>query len=183
VNTPSNVARLIRKLRKHLGLSQQALAVRLGVALPTVSLWENRRSKPSPLALEKIEALMRDMGEEGEALIEKYLQKQIKRDRAMGNVRIDVPKDRIKAFCQRWKVKELSIFGSALRDDFGPDSDVDVLVELAPDHAIGLYEWVDMIDELKEIFGRDVDLVAKGGLKNPFRRKEILRTAEVVHAS
>ncbi len=183
MNTPSNVARLIRKLRKHLGLSQQALAVQLGVALPTISRWENKRSKPSPLALEKLEALMRDMGEEGEGLIEKYFQKQVRRGRAKGNVRIDVPRGRIEAFCQRWKVKELSIFGSALRDDFGPDSDVDVLVELAPDHAVSLYEWVDMIDELKEIFGRDVDLVAKGGLKNPFRREEILRTAEVMHAS
>ncbi len=101
----------------------------------------------------------------------------------MGNVRIDVPRDKIEAFCRRWKVKELSIFGSALRDDFGPESDVDVLVELAPDHGLSLYEWVDMIDDLKEIFGREVDLVAKGGLKNPFRRKEILQTAEVVYAS
>ena len=101
----------------------------------------------------------------------------------MGKAHIDAPIERIEAFCRKWKVTELSIFGSALRDDFGPDSDVDILVELAPDHGLSLYEWVDMIDELKEIFGRDVDLVAKGGLKNPFRRREILRTAEVVYAS
>ena len=101
----------------------------------------------------------------------------------MGKPRIDIPKRKIADFCRKWKVKELSLFGSALRDDFGPDSDVDVLVELAPDHGLSLYDWVDMIDELKEIFGRDVDLVAKGGLRNPFRRREILRTAEVVYAS
>ena len=57
-----------------MGLSQQELAVRLGVALPTVSRWENRRSKPSPLALDRIDALLRNMGEEGEAFIEKYFQ-------------------------------------------------------------------------------------------------------------
>ena len=101
----------------------------------------------------------------------------------MGKARIGVPKDRIEAFCRKWKVKELSLFGSALRGDLGPDSDVDVLVELAPHHGLSLYDWVDMIDELKEIFGREVDLVAKGGLKNPFRRREILQTAEVVYSS
>ena len=55
------------------------MAVRLGVALPTVSRWENRRSKPSPLALDRIEALLRDMGEEGESFIEKYFYKQARR--------------------------------------------------------------------------------------------------------
>jgi len=58
-----------------------------------------------------------------------------------------------------------------------------VLVELQPDHGLDLYDWVDMIEELQAIFGRKVDLVAKGGLKNPFRRREILRTAEVVYAA
>lgn len=98
-------------------------------------------------------------------------------------LRVAVDQERINAFCLKWKVKELSIFGSALREDFGPESDVDVLVELRPGHGLNLYDWVDMIAELKEIFGRDVDLVAKGGLKNPFRRREIMRTAEVVYAS
>lgn len=101
----------------------------------------------------------------------------------MGNLRIEVPMDRITAFCRKWRVKEISIFGSALRSDFGPHSDVDVLVELEPDHGLDLYDWVDMIDELGEILGRSVDLVSKGGLKNPFRRMEILRTAEVLYAS
>jgi len=90
--------------------------------------------------------------------------------------------DRIEAFCKKWKVREFSLFGSVLRQDFGPDSDVDVLVALQPRHGLTLYDWVDMIDELRAIFGRDVDLVAKGGLKNPFRRFEILRTAQVIYA-
>jgi len=98
-------------------------------------------------------------------------------------LRVGIDQAKIAEFCRKWRVKELSIFGSALREDFGPDSDVDVLVELLPDHGLSLYDWVDMIEELEAIFGRKVDLVAKGGLKNPFRRREILRTAEVLYAA
>ncbi|MBI4963989.1 MAG: nucleotidyltransferase family protein [Desulfomonile tiedjei] len=101
----------------------------------------------------------------------------------MTKPQVYIPKDRIEAFCKKWRVKELSLFGSVLRGDFRPDSDVDVLVELQPGHGLTLYDWLDMIDELKDIFGRNVDLVAKKGLKNPIRRKEILRTAEVICAA
>ena len=96
---------------------------------------------------------------------------------------VPVDGEQLAAFCRKWRVKELALFGSALRDDFGPDSDVDILVDLEPDHGLGLYDWVDMIEELEGIFGRSVDLVAKGGLRNPFRRREILATAEVLYAS
>jgi len=96
-------------------------------------------------------------------------------------MKITVDRERIEAFCRRWKVKELSLFGSVLRDDLSPESDIDILVDLKPGHGLTLYDWLDMIEELKSIFGRNVDLVAKGGLKNPFRRREILRTAEVVY--
>jgi predicted nucleotidyltransferase len=102
--------------------------------------------------------------------------------RAMA-VQVPIDRNRIEEFCRKWRVKELAIFGSAVRQDFGPDSDVDVLVELQPEHHLSLYDWVDMTEELREIFGRKVDLVGKGGLKNPFRRREILRTAEVVYAA
>lgn len=74
-NIQHRAAKLIqglKKLRKREGLSQQALAVRLGIALPTVSRWENGRSRPSPLALEKIEAFLRGMGEEGESLLRAF---------------------------------------------------------------------------------------------------------------
>jgi len=96
---------------------------------------------------------------------------------------LKVDRERVEAFCRKWRVRELAIFGSALGDRFSPDSDVDVLVDLQPGHGLTLYDWLDMIDELKAIFGRDVDLVAKGGLRNPIRRREILKTAEVVYAS
>ena len=70
-----------------------------------------------------------------------------------------------------------------LTDHFTSDSDVDVLVELQPDHGLSLFDWVDMIAELKSIFGRDVDLVSKGGLRNPIRRREILGSAQVLYAA
>ena len=70
--TATRLVQELRKLRKRVGLSQQALAVRLGIALPTVSRWENRRSKPSPLALEKIETFLREMGKDGEAMLREF---------------------------------------------------------------------------------------------------------------
>ena len=101
----------------------------------------------------------------------------------MGKVQIEVPTQRIAAFCRKWRIREFSLFGSVLRRDFRPDSDVDVLVELEPDVPWSLYEWVDMIEELREMFGRDVDLVEKSAMRNPFRRRGILESREVVYAA
>ena len=95
----------------------------------------------------------------------------------------DIPFSRIEDFCRRWHVVEFALFGSILREDTRPDSDVDVLVTFADDVRLSLYDWVDMEDELRGIFGRDVDLVSKSGLRNPFRRHEILRTQKVIYAS
>ncbi len=94
-----------------------------------------------------------------------------------------IPREQLAAFCRKWKVEELSLFGSALREDFRPDSDVDVLVRLANDAPWSLFEWTEMIDELRTIFGRDVDLIEETGLRNPWRRREILKTREVVYAA
>ncbi len=100
----------------------------------------------------------------------------------MQRTKIDIPKDKIEDFCKRWKIAEFSIFGSALRDDFSPKSDVDVLISFEPDIPWSLFDWVDMIDELRGILGREVDLVEKSGLRNPFRRREILSNRQVVYA-
>jgi predicted nucleotidyltransferase len=70
-----------------------------------------------------------------------------------------------------------------LRDDFRPDSDVDVLVEFEPDARPSLFDLAEMSEELKEMVGREVDLVEKAGLRNPYRRRAILATAEVVYAA
>jgi uncharacterized protein len=101
----------------------------------------------------------------------------------MENERVEVPKERIAEFCRRWKIVEFALFGSALREDFRPDSDVDILVNFGKDADWDLFDWVDMIEELKGIFGRDVDLVEKTSLRNPFRRHYILNTQKVIYAT
>jgi uncharacterized protein len=99
------------------------------------------------------------------------------------NRTINIPLDRIEAFCRKWKIKEFALFGSVLREDFRPDSDIDVLVSFEPDGGIAFDNRVEMLDELAEIFGRQVDLVEKDAIRNPFRRHDILSTKEVVYAS
>ena len=99
------------------------------------------------------------------------------------SVRIPLDRSRIVAFCHRWKVREFALFGSVLRDDFRPDSDVDVLVEFDPDAPWSLFDLVNMKDDLKSVFGRDVDIVSKRALRNPFRRHEILTTCQVIYAA
>jgi uncharacterized protein len=95
----------------------------------------------------------------------------------------EIPFSRIEDFCRKWHIVEFALFGSILREDMRPGSDVDVLVRFSDDVQWNLYDWVDMEDELRGIFGRDVDLVSKSGLRNPFRRHEILRTQKVIYAS
>jgi len=100
----------------------------------------------------------------------------------MKRTKIDIPRDKIEDFCKQWKIAEFSIFGSALREDFSPKSDVDVLISFEPDIPWSLFDWVDMIEELGGILGREVDLVEKSGLRNPFRRREILSNRQVIYA-
>jgi predicted nucleotidyltransferase len=94
---------------------------------------------------------------------------------------IQIPPEQIEAFCRKWKIREFAFFGSVLRDDFRPDSDVDVLVEFDSTARHTLYEIVDMQSELRQLFGRDVDIVEKRAVKNPFVRQHILRSNEVVY--
>ena len=99
------------------------------------------------------------------------------------NPRIPIDQERIAEFCRKWMVAEFSLFGSVLHEDFGPESDVDVVVTLAPNAPWSLYEWVDMIEELQEIFGRKIHLVEKTAIRNPYRRREILTTKQVIYAA
>ena len=94
-----------------------------------------------------------------------------------------LPRKKIAEFCKRWSITDFSLFGSVLREDFTPDSDIDVLVSIDPGAHIGLFEIARMQIELENIFKRPVDLVEKEGLRNPYRRYEILRTAQVIYAS
>lgn len=86
-------------------------------------------------------------------------------------------------FCRRWRVTELALFGSVLRDSFRPDSDIDVLVTFEPDAPWSLWDLSRMRGELEALFGRSVDLVEKKGLRNPFRRQSILSDARVIYAA
>ncbi len=98
------------------------------------------------------------------------------------STRLPIDKTRIAAFCSKWKIREFSLFGSILRDDFRPESDVDVLVSFDPAATWGLFDIVEMEEELGVIFGRRVDLVEKAGLRNPFRRQAILNTRQIIYA-
>lgn len=100
----------------------------------------------------------------------------------MAPVALELPLDTLADFCRRWKIVELSIFGSALREDFGPKSDIDLLVEFAPDARIGLLAFAAIQRELSDLLGRRVDLVPKSGLK-PLIRDQVLASAKVLYAS
>ena len=94
-----------------------------------------------------------------------------------------IPRKKITEFCQRWNVVEFSLFVSILRENFSPESDVDVLVSFASRAKVSLFDLVEMQAELKSIFKREVDLVEKAGLRNPYRRQEILQTARRIYAA
>ncbi len=93
--------------------------------------------------------------------------------------RMDVPKNRIDEFCRRNHIRRLALFGSVLRDDFGPDSDVDVLVEFEPGNTPG-FEFFKMEESLSQLLGRRVDLNTPGFL-SPYFRQKVLEHLEVLY--
>lgn len=99
---------------------------------------------------------------------------------------VPIPNERLEEFCRRWKIVELRIFGSAIREDFRPDSDLDLLVRFASDADWSLLDHVAMEEELTSIAGRKVDLVSQRAIErssNWIRRKSILESAEPYFAS
>ncbi len=102
------------------------------------------------------------------------------------NACIDASPDDIAAFCGRWQVAELALFGSVLRDDFGPESDVDVLVRFQPEARRTLLDMTRMEDELSRILGRRADLVEHAAVeasRNYIRRKAILQSAQTIYVA
>jgi predicted nucleotidyltransferase len=100
--------------------------------------------------------------------------------------RLGVSYSSIAEFCQRWQIIEFALFGSVLRLDFRPDSDIDVLVTFAPEAKRGLTETLQMQDELKAMFHREVDFIVKAALEksqNWLRRQTILDSAQVIYAT
>lgn len=102
----------------------------------------------------------------------------------MSKPAIELPKEEIEEFCRRWKVREFSLFGSVLGDEFRPDSDVDVIVDFEPDAKRTLFDLASMTDELKAILGSEVDLVTRKAVeqsRNYIRRKAILSSVETLY--
>jgi len=89
----------------------------------------------------------------------------------------------IEHICQQYKIKELSVFGSSLRDDFNKSSDIDFLVSFSDDADISLFDIIKLENELKERLDRNIDIVEKESLKNPIRKRVILETSEVIYAN
>jgi predicted nucleotidyltransferase len=89
----------------------------------------------------------------------------------MMNAKVPLNRNVIAEFCRRWRIRELSVFGSVLREDFGPTSDLDVLVSFEPGAPVDA------------LFGRSVELVEKEAMRNPWRRHEILKTRQVIYAA
>ena len=98
----------------------------------------------------------------------------------MGTPRIDVPREALAAFCRRQHIHRLALFGSVLREDFRPDSDVDVLVQFEPGHRVGLIRLSQVEAELAALLGRQVDLNTAGFL-SPYFRDAVLRSAEPLY--
>ena len=102
------------------------------------------------------------------------------------NPRISIPMARLSEYCRANGIARLDLFGSVLRADFGPESDIDLLVEFEPDRKIGLFDFVRIEQEFSEIFGRKVDLVERLGIersRNYIRRAAILESAETIYAA
>ncbi len=96
---------------------------------------------------------------------------------------VEMPIAAIEAFCRKWRIAELALFGSVLRPDFRPESDIDVLVTFASDAKWDLWDFVAIKDELETLLGRSVDLVEKRAVRNPLLRREILSNNEVIYAA
>lgn len=99
---------------------------------------------------------------------------------------IDLPAERLRDFCGRWRIRELALFGSALGADFHEESDIDLLVTFASDAQWSLLDQVRMERELADLVGRPVDLLSRQAVErsaNPLRRQEILTSAETVYVA
>lgn len=101
----------------------------------------------------------------------------------MVKINIQLEHQKITDFCRKWKITRMALFGSVLRSDFRPQSDVDVMVAFASDAHWSLLDVVDMKFELEAIFKRDVDLVEDGTIKNPIKRRCIYENLEVIYES
>ena len=102
----------------------------------------------------------------------------------LSEIAIEIPVDDIEAFCRKWGIVEMSLFGSVLRGDFASESDIDLLVSYADSARHGLFALVRMRNELESILGREVDIVSRRTVevsRNRIRRDAILSSARVIY--
>lgn len=97
---------------------------------------------------------------------------------------IDIPHERLAQFARKWKIVELSLFGSVVKpEEFRSNSDVDVLVAFEPDAPWSLWHILDMKHELEELFGRHVDIAERDAVQNPYVRRDIFENRKIVYAA
>jgi len=96
---------------------------------------------------------------------------------------LDIDDSLIYSLARKYKVKELSFFGSVLREDFNESSDIDILIQFEDGADYSIFDLFEIKEEFENALGRDVDLVEKKGLRNPYRRENILKTAKVIYAA
>jgi len=99
------------------------------------------------------------------------------------SLQIPVPIEQVKAFCAKYGVEEFSLFGSVLGGDFRADSDIDVMLAFKPGYGFTFENTPDIEDELGRMFGRPVDVIEKGRIRNPIRRRAIMSRYRVIHAA
>jgi predicted nucleotidyltransferase len=96
---------------------------------------------------------------------------------------LNVSRETIAAFCEKWQIVEFGLFGSAARGELRPDSDIDVMVQFGPGEQWSLFDVAEMKLEFEEMFGRDVDILTSKNIRNPFRRRTIMRDLTVLYAA
>lgn len=100
----------------------------------------------------------------------------------MRTLPIEIPKTPIREFCEKYHIQRFALFGSVVRDDFTPNSDVDVLIEFKPGHCVGLIAFAGLENELSDLLGRKVDLNTQGFL-SPYFREDVFAEAETVYVA
>ena len=102
-------------------------------------------------------------------------------DVAILRLPVHIDERRLREICQTWHITQLSLFGSVLREDFSPDSDIDVLLTFDPAANWSLFDLMDLQENLQQILGRKVDLVEQKAIRNPYRRESIMATRKIIY--
>ncbi len=97
--------------------------------------------------------------------------------------KIEIDETKLIEIAKKYNVKELYFFGSILTDNFSDTSDIDILISFNDNSDIGLFELFDFKDELQSLYQREIDLIEKEGLRNPYRKKSILESARLIYAA